>query len=150
MAAKKVLLRFSNSLISKPIVYRLVKDYNLAFNILKAQILPDEEGEMVLEIEGDRACYDKGIAFLKGAGVEVLDVDKRIVKDEERCYQCSACTVVCPSGAISIDRETMIVSYDPEQCIVCELCVGTCPPRAMHVEIGKREGLEDPKVQGVP
>ncbi len=136
MAAKRVLLRFSNSLISKPIVHRLVKDYDLGFNILKAQILPDEEKEMVLEIEGNRACYDKGIAFLKESGAEVINIEKRIVKDEERCYHCSACTVVCPSGAISIDRETMVVGYDPEQCIVCELCVGTCPPRAMQVEIG--------------
>ncbi len=135
MAAKKVLLRFSNHLISQPIVYRLVKDYDLTFNILKAQILPDEEGEMVLEIDGKREHYKKGLAFLKEAGVEVLDIDKKIIKEEERCYQCSACTAVCPSGAISMDRKTMWVSYDPKKCIVCELCVGTCPARAMQVVI---------------
>jgi NAD-dependent dihydropyrimidine dehydrogenase PreA subunit len=135
MAAKKVLLRFSNHLISQPIVYRLVKDYGLTFNILKAQILPDEEGEMVLEIGGDSKKYKQGIAFLKETGVEVLDVDKEITKDLDRCYQCSACTAVCPSGAISIDRQSMWVSYDSEKCIVCELCVGTCPARAMQVFI---------------
>jgi ferredoxin len=135
MAAKKILLRFSSDLISKPIVYRLVKDFDLSFNILKATILPDEEGEMVMEIVGDGKNYKKGIAFLKKAGVEVADVDKKIIKEEERCYQCSACTAVCPSGAISIDRKTMIVSFDPEKCIVCELCVGTCPSHAMQVQI---------------
>ena len=135
MAYKKVLLRFSNNLISKPIVYRLVKDFDLSFNILKANILPDEEGEMVLEIDGDSKNYKKGIKFLKDSGVEVLDLKKRVYKVEERCYQCSACTAVCPSEAISIDRKTMIVSFDPEKCIVCELCVGTCPPKAMKVEI---------------
>ncbi len=135
MAAKKVLLRFSSSLISKPIVYRLIKDFDLTFNILKATIRPDEEGEMVLEISGNGENYKKGIAFLKESGVEVLDTEKKITKDEERCYQCSACTGVCPSGAISIDRKTMWVSFDPEKCIVCELCVGTCPSRAMQVRI---------------
>ncbi len=135
MAAKKVLLRFSSNLISKPIVYRLIKDFDLTFNILKATIRPDEAGEMVLEISGDGKKYKKGIAFLKESGVEVLDTEKKIIKDEERCYQCSACTGVCPSGAISIDRKTMWVSFDPEKCIVCELCVGTCPSKAMQVQI---------------
>lgn len=135
MAAKKILLRFSSELISKPIVYRLIRDYDLVFNILKATIRPDEEGEMVLEISGDGKNYNKGIDFLKESGVEVLDTEKKITKEEERCYQCSACTGVCPSGAISIDRKTMWVSFDPEKCIVCELCVGTCPSKAMQVRI---------------
>ncbi len=90
---------------------------------------------MVLEISGDLKNYKKGIAYLKEADVEVIDTAKKIIKEEDRCYQCSACTGVCPSGAISIDRTTMIVSFDPEQCIVCELCVGTCPSKAMQVQI---------------
>lgn len=135
MAAKKVLLRFSNNLISQPVVYKLVKDYDLTFNILKARIRPDEEGEMVLEINGEKKNYSKGIAYLEEAGVDVQDIDKRVYKDEDRCYQCSACTVVCPSGAIGIDRKTMIVNYDSEKCIVCELCVGTCPAKSMQLEI---------------
>lgn len=133
MAAKKVLLQFSNNLISQPIVYRLVKDYDLSFNILKAHIKPDEEGEMVLEIEGDNKQYKKAVAYLKELGVEVQKINKKIVKEEDLCYQCSACTAVCPSGAISIDRKTMVVSYDPEKCIACELCVGTCPTKAMQI-----------------
>ncbi len=135
MAVKKVLLRFSNNLISQPIVYRLVKDYDLSFNILKAYIKPDEEGEMVLEVDGKAQNKKKALTYLKKLGVEVHDVNKRIFKDEDRCYQCSACTAVCPSGAISIDRKSMVVSYDPETCIMCELCVGTCPTKAMKVEI---------------
>jgi ferredoxin len=135
MAVKKILLRFSNSLINQPIVYRLVKDYDLSFNILKAYIKPDEEGEMVLEIDGKTQDYKKAMTYLKKQGVEVQPVNKRVFKDEERCYQCSACTAVCPSGAISIDRKSMVVSFNPETCIMCELCIGTCPTKAMKVEI---------------
>jgi ferredoxin len=135
MAVKKILLRFSNSLINQPIVYRLVKDYDLSFNILKAYIKPDEEGEMVLEIDGKTQDYKKAMTYLKKQGVEVQSVNKRVFKDEERCYQCSACTAVCPSGAISIDRKSMVVSFNPETCIMCELCIGTCPTKAMKVEI---------------
>ena len=134
MAEKKVLLKFSNHLINRPIVYRLVKDYDLTFNILRASIQPEEQGEMLLEIRGKAADQRKALSYLKKQGVEVRDLETRVAKDEERCYQCSACTAVCPSGAISMDRETMIVSFDPEKCIVCELCVGTCPARAMRVE----------------
>ena len=64
MAKKKVQLKFSNHLINKPIVYKLVKDFDLTFNILKASIKPDEEGEMVLEIDGQKKNYNKAMAFL--------------------------------------------------------------------------------------
>ena len=53
----------------------------------------------------------------------------------EKCFRCGQCVAICPSGAISMDRKTMWVSYDPEKCIVCELCVGTCPAKAMQVVI---------------
>jgi ABC-type methionine transport system ATPase subunit len=49
---KKIVLRFSRSTWDKPVVYRLARDFNLEFNILKAIILPKQEGLMVLELAG--------------------------------------------------------------------------------------------------
>jgi len=40
-------------------VSRLVKEYSLDFNILKASFTPDEEGLMVLELTGEQEDYDK-------------------------------------------------------------------------------------------
>ena len=49
--SKRIVLHFPKRLVDRPIVSRLVKDYNLDFNILKAFFTSEgEEGLMVLEI----------------------------------------------------------------------------------------------------
>jgi hypothetical protein len=42
--------------VERPIIYRLVKDYDLEFNILKASITPEQEGLLVLELKGNPGC----------------------------------------------------------------------------------------------
>lgn len=134
MTAKKIVLTFPKEKIDKPIVYRLVKDYDLTFNILKASITPDQEGHMALEISGDLAEIEKGIKFLKDQGVKVEPLSKDIKVNWDECTQCGACVSICPTGALYIkDRKTMEVAFDPEKCIACELCIRPCPPRAIEV-----------------
>jgi len=130
-------LRFPKGIVDKPIITYLVRDYNLTFNILKAQIYPRKEGMLVMELRGDPDDYEKGILYLKEAGVEVEPVAQGIRRDDERCYRCGACTAVCPSGALHIERPEMDVLFESEQCIACELCVKTCPSRAMIVTFDK-------------
>ena len=50
VVSKRIVLHFPRRLVEQPVIYRLVKDYNLEFNILKALITlePEEEGLMVL------------------------------------------------------------------------------------------------------
>ena len=69
---KRIVLRFPQRLVDRPIVYRLVKDYDLEFNILKASITPEQEGLLVLELKGEQAEYDKGIDFLVKGGVQII------------------------------------------------------------------------------
>lgn len=64
--SRKLVLKFPKQLIDRPIVYHLVKDYNLMINILKASIQPDAEGIMVLELSGKKQDFDNGIHFLVG------------------------------------------------------------------------------------
>ena len=47
MPKKKVVLNFPPHLIDQPITYRLIKDYGLVVNILRARITPQEWGSMV-------------------------------------------------------------------------------------------------------
>ena len=42
MVKRKVVLHFPHEQVDKPIVSRLVKDFDMDFNILKAQITPRE------------------------------------------------------------------------------------------------------------
>jgi ferredoxin len=131
--SKRVVLHFQSRMVDQPIIYRLVKDYDLVLNILKASITPKEEGIMVVELTGPRANYDKGIKYLQGAGVRIQSLGQDIMRNEARCTHCGACVVICPTGALSLDQKTKMVNFDDGQCTACELCVLACPPRAMEV-----------------
>ena len=130
---KRVILRFKRNTIDKPIVYCLVKDYDLTFNILRANISPKAESMMVMEIEGEEANFTKGMEYLQEAKIGIEPIEQDISRDEERCVHCGLCTSVCATEALDINRETMRVNFDYEKCVACELCVRVCPVKAMHV-----------------
>ena len=133
MSSRKIVLKFPQYLVDQPIVCNLVKHYQLDFNILKAYVTPREEGLLVMELVGDKSSLAQGMQYLEDAGVEVQPLSQDIVRNEERCTHCGACTSVCPKGALSLDRQTFLVSFDSEKCIACEFCLKACPPRAMEV-----------------
>jgi len=131
--SRKIVLHFPRRLVDRPIIYRLVKDYDLEFNILKASVTPEEEGLMVLELKGERDEYDKGIKFLLKTGVKIQSLSQDITRDEERCTHCGVCITICPPNAFALDPITRRVLFDNEKCLACELCLKSCPPRAMKV-----------------
>ncbi|MCE5334023.1 MAG: 4Fe-4S dicluster domain-containing protein [Desulfobacteraceae bacterium] len=133
MYSKILVLRFPKDIVDKPIIANLVRDYNLSFNILKAQIFPRKEGMLVMDLRGESEDFENGILYLDSLGVSVEPVGQGIRRDDERCYQCGACTAVCPTGALHVKRPEMEVLFESERCSACELCVKTCPVRAMIV-----------------
>lgn len=131
--SKKMVLRFPRRLVDRPIVSRLVKDFNLDFNILKASITPEEEGLLVLEVTGKQEDYDKGISYLTKTGVRIQSLSQDVTRNEERCTHCGACITICPAGAFEIEPLTRRVNFYNEKCIACGLCIKACPPRAMEL-----------------
>jgi ferredoxin len=137
MVAKRIVLHFPRRVMDQPIVCRLVKDYNLEFNILKASITPREEGEglMVLELVGKSADYDRGINYLTESGVIIQSLGQDVVRNEERCTHCGACITVCPTGAFAVESKHRLIKFHSEKCVACGLCLKACPPRAMELHI---------------
>jgi len=133
MLARMLVLRFPKEIVDKPIITNLVRNYNLTFNILKAQIYPRKEGMVVLELRGNNKDYERGFQYLQDIGVHVESIAQGIRRDDDLCYQCGACTAVCPTGALHIKRPEMEVLFESERCSACELCVRACPSRAMIV-----------------
>lgn len=133
----KVVCYFSAVQSEQPIIYRLVKSYDLIVNILKADINPQKEGYLVVEMEGEKDKYEEGINFLKGLGVLVEPLSETVVWQEEVCIQCGACASFCPTEALAINRETMEVSFSNSKCVICGMCLDCCPTRAitLHFEI---------------
>ncbi len=133
MSPRKIVLRFGPEISDKPIIYRLVKDYDLVMNILKANVNPQKEGIMVLELSGDN--YEQGLNYLREQGVTVQALTHEVVRNEQRCTMCGACTAICPTGALHLQRPDMEVVFDGDSCVVCQLCVKACPVRAMEVKL---------------
>jgi ferredoxin len=131
--SKRIVLRFPRRLVDRPIVSRLVRDYNLDFNILKASVTPEEEGLLVLEMSGKQDDYDKGIEYLTKTGVQIQSLSQDVTRNEERCTHCGLCVTVCPAGAFEMDTSTRKIKFLDKKCIACGLCIKACPPRAMEL-----------------
>jgi len=131
--SKRIVLRFPRRLVDRPIVSRLVKDYNLEFNILKASVTPEEEGLLVMELSGEQEEYDKGITYLVKTGVRIQSLSQDVIRNEDRCIHCGACVTICPTYAFEVDSQTREIRFHDEKCVACGLCIKACPPRAMEV-----------------
>lgn len=78
MTRLRVRLTFPAHLVQEPIVYRLVKDFDLVINIRRADVKADH-GWMALELEGEEAALERGIAWLKDRGVQVDPIERDVV-----------------------------------------------------------------------
>jgi ferredoxin len=131
--SRRIVLRFPPRLVNKSIVSRLVREFDLDFNILKASVTPGEEGLLVMELTGDNRNYDKGIQFLSDMGVVIQSLSRDVVRNEARCTHCGACITICPTGAFVVETETRLINFDNAKCAACELCIKACPPHAMEL-----------------
>jgi ferredoxin len=126
----KVGLKFPPDKANKPVVTELV-GFGLGFNILRAFITPGKTGHLVLEVTGNDKDVEKGIDFLKREGIVVTVFTDSVVRYEEKCMHCGACTAVCPSGALVMNPQTWELEFDMDKCVLCGHCVRACPARAI-------------------
>ncbi len=142
-------IRYPKEISNKPIIYRLIKEYDVEVNILRANILPQREGILIIEMAGAKPNIKDGLEYLKQLGVSIERLATRIRRDEERCFQCGACTGVCPVDALYIRRQDMAVLFDADKCTGCSQCVLICPVRAMEMSLGE-EWLESDGITKAP
>jgi L-aspartate semialdehyde sulfurtransferase ferredoxin len=114
-----------------PVTYRLAKDFNIAANIIRAQVAPNQVGKLVLELAGDIDQLDAAIDWMQAQHIDVSFASREIVIDEDSCVDCGLCTGVCPTEALTLDPETFRLDFQRSRCIVCEQCVPTCPVQAI-------------------
>lgn len=95
---KKITLHYSADNVGEPMVYTLIKEYNLISNIFKANVNPDKEGYIVMELSGEEEDFNRGLDYLRSKCLVVSPFAESITWDEESCTHCGACTGVCPSG----------------------------------------------------
>ncbi|MBA7509331.1 hypothetical protein ES705_01277 [subsurface metagenome] len=135
MIKRKLVLSFPENIVTKPITYKLVKEFNLEFNILRAEITPNMEGKMLIELKGDKAQIDQSIEYLTDTGVSVQEAAKDIIIDKNQCVDCGICTSLCITQALTLDHKSFKLKFNKDECILCELCLDCCPVSAIKVHI---------------
>ena len=125
---KKLMLFFPKCECEKPIIYHLVKDYDLLVNVYRAKVTPEEEGYLVLDVTGSEEDIALAMEFVNTFDVTVNYTGKGVSRDEESCTHCGVCVGHCPTGALKIeDRATREVVYREADCIECLACIRVCP-----------------------
>jgi ferredoxin len=123
---QRVTLTFPRQMVQIPITYRLAKDFNIAANIIRAQVAPNQVGKLVVELSGDMDQLAVALEWLSESGIEVAHSSREILIDTQRCIDCGLCTGVCPTQALTLDRDFRL-HFSRSRCIVCEQCIPTCP-----------------------
>lgn len=132
---KRVRLTFTRRAIQMPVTYRLAKDFNVAANIIRAQVAPNQIGKLVLELSGDIDELDAAIEWMRSQEIEVSVASREILIDEETCVDCGLCTGVCPTEALTLSPENFRLQFSRSRCIVCEQCIPTCPVQAISTNL---------------
>jgi ferredoxin len=135
MVTKRLVLTFPKNIVTKPITYRLVKDYDLAFNILRAEITADIEGKILIEITGSKKQLEEGIVYLQSEGISIQDASRDIILDKEKCVNCGVCPSLCITQALGMDESSFELVFDKNKCILCGFCENSCPVNAIRLRI---------------
>lgn len=124
----KILLKFSESLVGKPITSQIILKYKVPINIITANVT-SKGGEFLAEIPDD--SLDKVVKAFRKQGL-IVTLPKLIEIDEKECFSCGSCITICPVEALGFDEDFSLV-FDKEKCLgsTCNACVDACPAKAI-------------------
>jgi ferredoxin len=126
----RILLRFSEKIVDKPITSKVILEHKIPISIVAAHV-NSEGGEILAEVA---STHVKKIAeAFRQKGV-IVTFPKLIEKDSKKCLECGACVSLCPVKAISFKDDYSVV-FDLEKCVgsICGKCVDACPTRAIKL-----------------
>lgn len=127
----KYTLSYTADEAKNPLLAQAVLETGVLVNILVADV-EYSKGRMVVSVLGDAKQQKKMVDYLTARGVTVEKLEGNIIKDEDGCVDCCACYGVCPTKAITIKDDRMVL--DNDECIRCGACVEVCPVRALSLQ----------------
>ena len=101
---RKMMFFFPRCECEKPIIYHLVKDYDLVVNVFRAKVTPEEEGYLLLDVTGTPDNIERAVDFVKTFNVTVNYSGRGLVWDSARCVHCGHCVPHCPTGALHMEE----------------------------------------------
>ena len=78
MAKVRYRFTFASDLIQDPIIWSLGREFEIVTNIRRANVVEDQ-GWVILELDGERSEIDRGIAWVTEKGVRVDPVPGDVV-----------------------------------------------------------------------
>ena len=72
-------LTYPRELIREPLLYQLVKKFDLIFNIRGASV-SEEMGLVAVEFEGTNEQIERALAWLRQTGVTVEPIEKNVIE----------------------------------------------------------------------
>ncbi len=134
----RILLRFAEELVEKPITAQVVLEHGIPISIVAAHV-DSQGGEILAEVPATHV--EKVIDSFRAKGVTVT-MPKLLEVDSEVCFECGACVSLCPVKAITF-TEDLSVSFDENRCVgsPCGICVDACPARAIRLVEQRNPGV---------
>ena len=74
MKNRRVRLLYPPKLVNVPVIYQLIKQFDITINILGAKIAPDE-GWVEIQVSGDETGIENAVAWLNSLGIEVKELE---------------------------------------------------------------------------
>ncbi len=134
---EKYVLEYSSAVVDEPVIYTLVKRFDIKVNILRAEISSGQEGSMLVELEGESERLAESREYLASVSVTLTPIARSLSVREEDCVHCGSCTGVCFSGCLSMTTPEWALAVDREKCIACGLCVKACPFGLISLKFGE-------------
>lgn len=124
---KRLVLTFPANRVETPVVYHLIKDFDVLVNILNADITPGREGKLLVELKAPVENLNRAEEYMQNLNIALSPAMKSIMLLEEECVHCGSCSAVCFSDALTMDTRTRELIFSPDKCVACELCLKACP-----------------------
>ncbi len=134
---EKYVLEYSSAVVDDPVIYTLVRRFDIKVNILRAEISSGQEGSMLVELEGEPSSLAEGRDYLSSIKVTLAPISGSLSVREEDCVHCGSCTGVCFSGCLTMSDPEWRLAVDRDKCIACGLCVKACPFGLIGLKFGE-------------
>jgi len=128
---RKYRLTYPSEKLGDALLSEAILKTNAKVNILRANVDYDR-GILVVSILADGKKEKEFIGFLEKHKISVEELSGKIVKDEGLCTDCGLCVGVCPTDAITVEENVIIINND--DCVQCNACVEACPFRAIRIQ----------------
>lgn len=132
---KRIVLNFPAENAQNPVIYDIVKKFDVVPNILKANVKADQGGRMVVELVANENEIKAAIDYIESCGIEVSAIGSKISWNSELCTDCGTCTSSCLSGALTIKSPDWKLQFNPDKCVACKLCLKACPLHLFSMDV---------------